>query len=200
MTATVVTPRGDERLTTPLLGTGNLANLLAATAVAAELGVPLAVIAERAATMKPAAHRGELLRLPGGITLIDDSYNSSPSALQRSLETVKLATGSARKVAILGEMLELGEHASRLHAACGEAARDAGLDLLIAVGGDSARVLADAARRAGMPATAVSYVATSDEAAELAMQKVRPGDLVLVKGSRGIRTDLVVDRLKVEYA
>jgi UDP-N-acetylmuramyl pentapeptide synthase len=51
-----------------------------------------------------------------------------------------------------------------------------------------------------MPATAVSYVATSDEAAELAMQKIRPGDLVLVKGSRGIRTDLVVDRLKVEYA
>ena len=82
--------------------------MLAATAVAIELDVPLEAIAERATTMKPAAHRGELLRLAGGITLIDDSYNSSPAALQRSLETVKVATGSARKVAILGEMLELG--------------------------------------------------------------------------------------------
>ena len=198
--ATIETRQGDVQITTPLLGTGNLANVLAATAVATELGVPLDAIAERAATMKPAPHRGELLRLAGGITLIDDSYNSSPSALQQALETVRVSTGSARKVAILGEMLELGSHSNQLHAACGRTAATAGLDLLFAVGGDPARALAEAAQAAGMPSTAVAYVRTSDEAADLAGQRVRPGDLVLVKGSRGIRTDVVVDRLKVEYA
>ena len=200
MAATVTTPRGEMRMRTPLLGTGNLLNLLAAAAVAIELGVPLPAIADRAASMAPAPHRGELLRLPGGITLIDDSYNSSPAALKRSLETVHAATGSARKIAVLGEMLELGAHAERLHQECGRAAADAGLSLLIAVGGDGAQWLADSARRAGMAESAVLFVPTSNEASEIALRKVRPGDLILVKGSRGIRTDLVVDRLKAEFA
>jgi UDP-N-acetylmuramoyl-tripeptide--D-alanyl-D-alanine ligase len=200
MAAALSTPHGNVDVATPLLGTGNLLNLLAAAAVAVELGVPLDAIAERAATLKPAARRGELLRLPGGITLVDDSYNSSPAALTKALETVAAASGSARKIAVLGEMLELGAHADRLHADCGQAAARAGLDLLIAVGGDSARRLAEAARAAGMGASAVIHVATSAEAADLAQQKVRPGDLVLVKGSRGVRTDLVADRLKVEFA
>jgi UDP-N-acetylmuramoyl-tripeptide--D-alanyl-D-alanine ligase len=199
MAATVTTPRGSTRLDTPLLGTGNLLNLLAATAVATELGVPLEAIGPRAARMRPAAHRGELLRLPGGITLIDDSYNSSPAALQRSLETVRNATGSARKIAVLGEMLELGDHASRLHDECGWAAADSGLDLLITVGGAPAARMAAAATTAGMPPAAVVYVATSAEGAELAVKRIRAGDLVLVKGSRGIRTDVIVERLRVEF-
>jgi len=200
MAATITTPRASGRIDTPLLGTGNLLNLLAAIAVATELGVTLDQIRPRAARMRPAAHRGELLRLPGGVTLIDDSYNSSPAALKRSLETMRNATGSARKIAILGEMLELGEHAIRLHEECGWAAAQSGLDFLIAVGGASASRLADAAKTAGMQSGAVAHVATSAEAADLALTKVRPGDLVLVKGSRGIRTDLVVERLKAEFA
>jgi UDP-N-acetylmuramoyl-tripeptide--D-alanyl-D-alanine ligase len=200
MAATITSPHGEVKVETPLLGMANLLNLLAAAAVALDMGVPAAAIAERAATMKSAAHRGELLRLPGGITLIDDSYNSSPSALKTSLDAVKASTGSARKIAVLGEMLELGVHADRLHAECGRAAAAVGLELLIAVGGDPARRLADAARAAGMDASAVIHVATSADAMEVALQKVRPGDLVLVKGSRGIRTDLVVERLKVEFA
>jgi UDP-N-acetylmuramoyl-tripeptide--D-alanyl-D-alanine ligase len=198
--ATVSTPNGDVHIETPLLGMGNLANVLAATAAAAALDVPLDAIAERAAAMKPASHRGELLRLPGGITLLDDSYNSSPAALKRSLEIVRVATGSARKVAVLGEMLELGEHTAGLHEESGRAAAAAGLDLLIAVGGDAARILADAARSEGLAPASIAYVSTSQEAADLAVTRIRPGDLVLVKGSRGIRTDIVVDRLKVEFA
>jgi len=198
--ALVRTPAGEIRIETPLLGSGNLANVLAATAVALEFGVPLDAIAARAARLQPAHHRGELLRLPGGVTLIDDSYNSSPSALRRALQVMKVATGSARKIAVLGEMLELGAHAARLHQECGAAAADAGLDLLIAVGGPSAKVLADHACAGGMPGRAVFYAATSAEAADLAVQRVRPGDLVLVKGSRGIGTDVVVERLKAEYA
>ena len=198
--ATVHTPAGEFRLQTPLLGAGNLANILAGTAVAVTLGVPLASIAERAATMRPAHHRGELLRLPGGVTLIDDSYNSSPAALKRSLETMGAATGSARKIAVLGEMLELGAHASRLHDECGRAAATAGLDYLIAVGGDAARDLAAAAVDAGMTASAVAHVPSKQHAIDLALQRVRPGDLVLVKGSRGIGLDAVVERLKAEFA
>jgi UDP-N-acetylmuramoyl-tripeptide--D-alanyl-D-alanine ligase len=198
--ALVRTPAGEVRLETPLLGPGNLANVLAATAVAVEFDVPLDAIADRAARLQPAHHRGELLRLPGGLTLIDDSYNSSPAALRRALQVIKAATGSARKVAVLGEMLELGDHSERLHHECGAAAAAAGLDLLIAVGGPSAKVLADQALTSGMPASGVAYVATSAEASELAVQRIRPGDLVLVKGSRGIGTDIVVERLKAEYA
>jgi UDP-N-acetylmuramoyl-tripeptide--D-alanyl-D-alanine ligase len=97
-------------------------------------------------------------------------------------------------------MLELGEHAARLHEECGWVAAESGLDQLIAVGGAPAERLAEAAKTAGMPPSAVSHVPTSAEAAEAALRKVRAGDLVLVKGSRGIRTDVVVERLKVEFA
>lgn len=200
MAASVRTPGGEARVTTALLGLGNLSNVLAAIAVAHHFGVSAAECAGRAAGLRPAAHRGELLRLPGGLTLIDDSYNSSPSALKRSLETVGAATGSARKAAVLGEMLELGAHAERLHRECGQAAAQAGLDLLVAVGGPPAAALADAAVTAGMARGAVVHVTTSDEAAQVALRRLRPGDLVLVKGSRGIRTDLVVERLKAEFA
>ena len=198
--AIVRTPAGEMRIETPLLGLGNLANVLAATAVAITFDVPLDAIADRAARLQPAHHRGELLRLPGGLTLIDDSYNSSPSALRGALTVVKMATGNARKVAVLGEMLELGVHSERLHQESGAAAAGAGLDLLIAVGGAAAKALAEQAVVSGMPSGSVTYVPTSTAAAELAVQVTRPGDLVLVKGSRGIGTDVVVDRLKAEYA
>jgi UDP-N-acetylmuramoyl-tripeptide--D-alanyl-D-alanine ligase len=190
----------DVRLMTPLLGVGNLANVLAAAAVALQFEVPVSQIVERAAALRPATHRGELLRLPGGVTLVDDSYNSSPAALRQALGTIAAAKGCARRVAVLGEMLELGDHAMRLHDDSGRAAAQSGLDMLIAVGGPPARVLAKAAVAAGMPATQVVHVATREEAADLAMDRVRPGDLVLVKGSRSIGTDLVVERLKAAFA
>ena len=198
--ATVSTPAGEFTLETPLLGLGNLSNVLAGTAVALTFDVPLAAIAERASTLRAAHHRGELLRLPGGVTLIDDSYNSSPAALKRSLETVGAATGSARKLAILGEMRELGDHATRLHEECGRAAAAAGLQFLVAVGGDPAQALAGAAVGAGMSPESVLHVPTKTEASAVALQRVRAGDLVLVKGSRGIGLDAVVERLKAEFA
>ena len=199
MEADVATAAGSGRLRTPLLGTGNLLNVLAAIAVGTHFDVPLETMLEHAARLAPAYHRGELLRLPGGVTVIDDSYNSSPAALKRSLDTVRSATGSARKVAVLGEMLELGAHADRLHRECGRAAAEAGVDLLVAVGGDPAKALAEAAVAAGMPGTVVTHVATNRDAADEVLRRVRPGDLVLVKGSRGIGTDLVVERLKEEF-
>jgi UDP-N-acetylmuramoyl-tripeptide--D-alanyl-D-alanine ligase len=198
--AQVRTPAGVFTLDTPLAGLGNLSNVLAATAVAVHFQVPLEAIASRAAALRPAHHRGELLRLPGGITLIDDAYNSSPAALKRSLEIVAAASGSARKIAVLGEMLELGAHAVALHRECGRAAHAAGLDLLVAVGGEPIQALADEAKAAGVPPQNVAVVADRTTAVDEVLKRVRPGDLVLVKGSRGIGLDAVVDRLKAEFA
>jgi UDP-N-acetylmuramoyl-tripeptide--D-alanyl-D-alanine ligase len=196
MRARVVTSAGERTLETPLLGRGNLANVLAAAAVALHFGVTLDEIVGRAAALRPAAHRGEVVRLRNGVTVIDDSYNSSPSALRRALEVVARAAGHARKAAVLGEMLELGAHSVSLHESCGAAAAEAGLSWLISVGGAPAGVLAHAARRSGMDAAAVLHVEDSGHAAEAALSRVRGGDLVLVKGSRGIGTDRVVERLK----
>lgn len=198
--ARVHTPAGDFDLSTPLLGSGNLYNVLAAAAVAVTLGVDPAEITARAQALRPAYHRGELLRLPGGVTLIDDSYNSSPSALKTSLEIVRAASGSARKIAVLGEMLELGDHATDLHRDCGRAAQAAGVDVLIVAGGKPAQALADEARAAGMAPASVVVAGDKTAAGEALRQVVRPGDLVLVKGSRGIGLDKVVDMLKAEFA
>jgi UDP-N-acetylmuramoyl-tripeptide--D-alanyl-D-alanine ligase len=196
--AQLTTPRGTIDLTTPLVGRANLANILAATAVALEFDVPLAVIAEKAGALRPASHRGEVVRLAQGVTVIDDSYNANPTATRRAID-VLAGSRASRRLAVVGEMLELGERAEALHAEVGRAAAQAGIDTLIAVGGAPARALADAAVAAGMPLAAVRHFATSDEAADAAAAMLRAGDLVLVKGSRGIRTDRVVDRLKSSW-
>ena len=197
--ATVRTKAGTIRLRTPLLGRGNLANVLAATAVALRYDIPLARVAERAATVQAPPHRGVVTRLAGGVTLVDDSYNSNPRALEAALDVVARERHCGRRVAVLGEMLELGERSAALHARCGCAAAAAGLDLLVTVGGEPARALGTAAIGAGMPERAVCHEPTSEAAVVTIVGLVRPGDLVLVKGSRGIRTDLVVDRLTVEF-
>ncbi len=195
MRARLITGSGERMIETPLLGRGNLANVLAGAAVALHFGVPLDDIVARAATLRPAEHRGEVVRLANGITLIDDSYNSSPSALKRALDVVARSE-ALRKAAVLGEMLELGEHAASLHESCGESAAQAGLAWLIAVGGEPAAALARAATRHGMREDDVLHVASSLEAADAALTRAQYGDLILVKGSRGIGTDRVVDRLK----
>jgi UDP-N-acetylmuramoyl-tripeptide--D-alanyl-D-alanine ligase len=188
---------GAVDMSTPLVGKANLANILAATAVAEEFGVPLAEISAKAARLRPAAHRGEIIRLASGITLVDDSYNANPTATRKAIDV--LASGKAsRRVAVIGEMLELGERSPELHAGVGLAAAKAGVDLLLAVGGAPAKVMADAAVQSGMAAASVRYFATSADAAAAAVALVKAGDLVLVKGSRGVKTDLVVERLKAE--
>ena len=197
--ARVTTPLGTVELTTPLVGRGNLANVLAATAVALEYGVPLPAIVQKAANLRPAAHRGEVLRLESGVIVIDDSYNASPTATRRALD-VLAATSATRRVAVLGEMLELGDRASDLHAEIGRAAAAARVDALFVVGGAPAEALAAAAIVAGMNPGQVRRYADSVEAGEAVAGFVKPGDVVLVKGSRGVKTDRVVDRLRAERA
>jgi UDP-N-acetylmuramoyl-tripeptide--D-alanyl-D-alanine ligase len=200
ISARVQTPRGAIDLATPLVGRGNLANVLAAIAVGVEFDVPLAAIADRASRLQPASRRGEVIRLANGVVVIDDSYNASPAATRRALDVLGAPGGAGRRVAVLGEMLELGERSIALHQDVGRAAAAARLDLLVTVGGDAAAALAEAAVAGGLPRTRTRHLATSEEAADASAALIQPGDLVLVKGSRGVRTDKVVDRLKAEFA
>jgi UDP-N-acetylmuramoyl-tripeptide--D-alanyl-D-alanine ligase len=197
ISARVTTGTAAVDIATPLVGRTNLANILAAAAVAQELGVPLPEVASRAATLRPAAHRGEVLRLASGVTIIDDSYNANPTATRKAIDVLASARAS-RRIAVIGEMLELGDQSAALHQEVGRAAAKAPVDLLFAVGGAPASALADAAVAAGMKPETVRYFTTSDEAADAAAAIVQTGDLVLVKGSHGIKTDRVVERLKVE--
>jgi UDP-N-acetylmuramoyl-tripeptide--D-alanyl-D-alanine ligase len=195
MRARVETPAGGVDLATPLLGRGNLANVLAATAVALECGVPLDVVRDTAATLRPAERRGVVRHLRDGAVLIDDSYNSSPSALTLALDVMARETRAPGRVAVLGEMLELGDHSVALHESSGRAAAAARLRLLVAVGGAPARAMAEAAVAAGMPRDGVVHFASSAEAAPAVAAALRAGDLVLVKGSRGTRCDVIADRI-----
>ena len=200
MKARISTPGGEAVIATPLLGRGNLSNLLAATAVAFEFGIPLDEVADEAARLAPAARRGAVHRLSSGVTVVDDSYNSSPSALAQAIDVIANEPGPVRTVAVLGEMLELGAHAERLHADSGRLVARSGVHVLYAIGGPAAQALAAAAIDAGMSPEAVTYFQSSEEAAPVIARALRGGDLVLVKGSRGIRTDVVADRITAEFA
>jgi UDP-N-acetylmuramoyl-tripeptide--D-alanyl-D-alanine ligase len=163
-------------------------NLLAAAACALALGVDPGGIPAAAASLRPAARRGEVHALPGGVTLIDDSYNASPLAVRQLLELLAVTPG--RRVAVLGEMLELGPTTTQLHREVGELAGRS-TDLLVAVGGPPARALAEAA--IGIE---VHAVADAGQALALLRGLLHDGDVVLVKGSRGIGLDRVVDGLR----
>ena len=197
--AVLHTPAGSTALRSPLIGRANLSNVLAAAAVALQFDVSLADISAATPTLRPMHHRSEVRRLPGGVTVIDDSYNSNPSALERALQVLG-ELPDQRRIAVIGEMLELGESSIALHERCGRAAAAAGLASLVTVGGEPARALGRGAIAAGMSESAVVHAATSAEAAAVALRLVTRGDVVLVKGSRGIRTEIVVERLVAEWS
>ena len=196
--ARLVTSQGESGIQVPLLGRGHLSNVLAAAAVALDMGVGLDHVVATVATLQPSARRGAVLRLPKGVTVIDDSYNSSPSALKRALD-VLAHTWAARRIAVIGEMLELGDLSTELHEDCGRTAAGSGLLRLVTVGGAAARALGAAAIAAGMPSSTVSHFDTSDEAARALPSQLSAGDVVLVKGSRGTRTDVVVEQLTAVF-
>ncbi len=200
MRAAVETPAGAGGLSTRLLGAGQVANVVAAIAVALLFQVPVEAMLREAAAFAPPPRRGEVIRLAQGVTVVDDSYNSNPAALEQALRSLGSDKGHRRRVAVLGEMLELGPRARLLHRACGRLAVEAGFDVLVAVGGPAAEALAEGARAAGLDASHAVTCGTSEEAASLTAALVRAGDLVLVKGSRGVRVDRVADRLKAERA
>jgi UDP-N-acetylmuramoyl-tripeptide--D-alanyl-D-alanine ligase len=194
---------GGERMAVRLAlhGAYNVENFLAAAAAAWSIGVPLEEIVEVAAEMPSAKGRGEVhrLELAGGIAfLIDDTYNSNPDAVGKALAgAAGILPGdrrngrAGRRVAILGDMLELGTDAPTFHREAGKQAAALGFSPVVGVG-ELARELVAGASAGGAEAI---HLSEADSAAEWAASHVEPGDVVLVKGSRGVRLDRVVDRM-----
>ncbi len=194
----VLTAAGESiEVELPIHGRYNVENCLAAAACACALGVSLADVAAAVADFTPGPMRGEIHRL-GGVTLIDDSYNSNPDAAARALDSARQLPAE-RYVAILGDMLELGEGAPDFHRRLGERVAELGFALVVGVG-EQAREIVAAARRGGAEGRwlADAGEATDWAAAALARGDVAAGDLVLVKGSRGVGLEAVVAAFREE--
>ena len=188
-------PDGCARVELKVPGRHQVENLLAAATAAFALGAGIERVADAAAGLRAASHRGQVHQLGRGVILVDDSYNASPVAVERLLELLRRAPG--RRVAVLGEMYELGQLTDEAHRTVGRQAA-AACDLLLAVGGDPARLVARAAIAAGL--TDVRHVADSEAATEVLRDLIEPGDVVLVKGSRGVGLDRTVCALVREEA
>lgn len=195
---TLVTPRGQTRARMPLSGRHNIYNALAAAAVADHYETPLGEIADALSGLHALRMRGEVVRFLKGFTLVDDSYNSSPLALLEMVSTIAASRESRRKIVVAGEMLELGESASNLHRDAGRRIAQLGIDGLIGVRGLASEIVAGALE-AGMSSDAAVFTNTAEEAAEELIGEIREGDLILVKGSRGVKTEIVVERLKQRF-
>lgn len=185
---------GQERLRVPIPGRHNGHNAAAAATAALRLGCPWEAVVAGLARVDEArtGMRMEVVRL-GGITLIDDAYNASPPSMGAALATLAEVDGG-RKVAVLGDMLELGDYAPDAHRHVGRWAAEAGVDVLIAVGQWAETVL-EGAREAGFRGEATAAADAAGGAAA-ASAVVRPGDICLVKGSRGVHLEHVVASLK----
>jgi UDP-N-acetylmuramoyl-tripeptide--D-alanyl-D-alanine ligase len=191
------TPLGETRAVLPIPGRHNLMNALAASAVASVLEIGPEEIARALRTAKPPHMRGEVLDFAAGFTVVDDSYNSNPRSLLSMVQTIAGGEAEAtRHIVIAGEMLELGPQEMEMHGEAGREIARAGIDVLWGVRG-LAREIIDGAREAGMSET--QFFESSEEAAAALVAQVRAGDLILVKGSRGVQTDKVVQLLRDHF-
>ena len=194
---TLSVPSGKADVIFSLSGKHNVLNALAAAAVGYSFGMSAQQIADALKTIAPPPQRGEVLHFAKGFTVINDSYNSNPSALLSMVET--LMTGSAgakRKIVVAGEMLELGSQEKEIHRETGENLARTGIDSLIGVRG-LAREMVESAKNAGL--NEARFYNSSDEAGEFLANEINFGDLVLVKGSRGVRTEKVVEKILEKF-
>ncbi len=177
----------EGRLTLRLLGAHNASNAMAGLAVALEAGVDLEAASAALGALAAGDRRGEVMEI-GGATILNDCYNSNPEALRSMIRTLA-SRPARRRILVAGEMLEMGEHGPALHAACGKAAAEAGLDLVAGVGGN-AEHLASAACVGGVAAL---FLPDAEAAGRWLLRNMEPGDVVLVKGSRGVHLERAID-------
>jgi UDP-N-acetylmuramoyl-tripeptide--D-alanyl-D-alanine ligase len=181
--------------TLQMLGAHNALNALAGLAVALEAGVDLDAAVKAIASLTAGDKRGQVIEI-GGATILNDSYNSNPEALRSMIHTLAARPAEGRRILVAGEMLEMGEHGPALHIACGRAAAEAGLDLVVAVQGN-AEHLATAACAGGVPAV---FLRDSEAAGEWLAQNLHAGDVVLVKGSRGVHLERAIEAVQNRFA
>jgi UDP-N-acetylmuramoyl-tripeptide--D-alanyl-D-alanine ligase len=195
-----VWPAGRARLELPLVGVHNVRNAIAALAAASVWGIGAEEAARVFPKLAPVALRGEVLRFAAGFTVLNDAYNSSPAALATLEDWLVAAPGYRRRILAAGEMLELGAASPELHREAGRhAARSHKIDWIIGVQG-SAEELVHGATQAGHPASQTRFFANSEEAAKFLTGFVAAGDLLLVKGSRAVRMEEIVEALKAGHA
>lgn len=201
------TPLGEAAAELPLAGRHNLMNALAAAAVATCFNIEPDAIAQALKSASASEMRGEVLRFAAGFTVVDDSYNSNPRSLLSMAESVARSGAKTtptttkqegRRIVVAGEMLELGVEGARMHREAGEEIARMGVDVVWGVRG-LARELIEGARAAGMGTDATKFFETSEEAGAALAVEVREGDLVLVKGSRGVHMEQVVGRLREQH-
>lgn len=180
---------GTERELELLLpGRHNLDNLLAAIATARAVGISWEGIERGVRDVKPAYHRGVIIPW-NGATIYDDTYNSNPYALARTLELMTQAEAT-RRIAVIGDMLELGEQELQFHRDAGRAIPET-IDIVVGVG-KRTRALLEGAREVGFADRALHHFDTAAQAGEFLVKEIREGDLVLLKGSRGVGLDQAV--------
>ena len=180
-----------------LSGRHNVLNALAASAVGFGFEMSAREIADALKTISPPAQRGEVLHLAEGFTIINDSYNSNPAALLGMVKTLVEGKQSAKRlIVVAGEMLELGAGEKEIHQEVGKKIAASGIDFLIGVRG-LAKDLIESANANGLSET--KFFADSNEAGEFLAREIKAGDLVLVKGSRGVRTEKVVEKLLEKF-
>lgn len=180
---------GEAVIRLPLPGRHHVTDALAAAAVGLALGLTVDEVRQGLEGVEPAAMRSRILSL-GGLTVIDDTYNASPTSVKAALSSLR-EVAATRRVAVLGDMLELGDHAGAGHRDVGRVAAAARVDILVTVG-DLAREIGAGAADGGLAAGRVHHCASTGEAVEWLRRVLRPGDTVLVKGSRGMRMEEVV--------
>ncbi|TLY23068.1 MAG: UDP-N-acetylmuramoyl-tripeptide--D-alanyl-D-alanine ligase [Nitrospirae bacterium] len=184
-------------VTLGVAGAHNIANALAAIATGLALGVGESAIRAGLARFRPTAMRSEVRRWRG-VTWLNDCYNANPTSMRAALrwlaELKGELKGNGRAIAVLGDMLELGEGSVRIHRDIGEELARQGTDYLLTVG-DLAAEIAAGAREAGMPADRVIVTQEHAALAERLKGILRAGDVVLLKGSRGARMERVLEEL-----
>ncbi len=191
--------RRDINFTLPLLGRHNVANALAAIAVGATHEVGWDQIRAAVAEMRPEKMRGEVIKFREGFALIDDTYNSNPKALTEMVRLLKGLNGYQRKILVAGEMLELGGEGPSLHRGCGREAAKAGIEEIIAVQGQAREIL-EGAREGGMDSTKLQFASDSVQAGELLARTIKKGDVVLLKGSRGVKLERAINTLRASFS
>jgi UDP-N-acetylmuramoyl-tripeptide--D-alanyl-D-alanine ligase len=190
--------RREMDMVLPLLGRHNVTNALAAVSVGVTHGVEWESVRDAIGEMKPEKMRGQVVRFREGFVAVDDSYNSNPKALTEMIRFLGKLDGFTRKIVVAGEMLELGPDSAELHRSCGREAVKAGIATIVAVQGAAAEIL-EGARGAGANPAELIFAPDAVAAGAALERMARPGDVILFKGSRGVKLEQALNTLRAAF-